>query len=164
MKNVICFVLTGGVFMLGLASAQAQSVVTVHNLSSAAALAVASAAYDSCQKTGHKVSVHVVGREGEVLVALRGDGSAVHTFENSFRKAYSALTFGVPSGDLVQRLKDNPAFSVVHLKNIIVSQGGLPIKVDNELVGAIGVSGDSTGADDENCASAGVHALQSYKG
>jgi uncharacterized protein GlcG (DUF336 family) len=62
------------------------------------ALAVAEAALGACSTLG-RVSVHVVGREGEVLVAVRGDGAAPHTMENSFRKAYTALTFGVPSGE-----------------------------------------------------------------
>jgi len=46
--------------------------------------------------------------EGETLVAIRGDGSSPHTYENSQRKAYTARTFRIPSGEFAQRVKDNP--------------------------------------------------------
>ena len=58
------------------------------SLSATLALTIAQTAYDACTKQGYHVSVHVVGRGGEVLVAIRGDQASPHTFENSERKAY----------------------------------------------------------------------------
>jgi uncharacterized protein GlcG (DUF336 family) len=126
------------------------------SLSESLAVTIAQTAYDSCVQQGYKVSVHVVGREGQVLVSLRGDGSSPHTFENSLRKAYTARTFKVPSGEIAQRLKDNPTLSAVQLHNVIAAQGALPILVGDEVIGAVGVSGAPGGDKDEACSKAGI--------
>src|SRR5829696_1220084 len=78
------------------------------DLSLATALTVATTAAETCKGQGYRVSVAVVGRNGEVIVQLRGDNASPHTMENSFRKAYTARTFRIPSGEFVQRVKDNP--------------------------------------------------------
>jgi len=49
------------------------------------------------------MSSTVVGRNGEIIVQIRGDNSGPHTAENSFRNAYTARTFRAPSGDLVMK-------------------------------------------------------------
>ncbi|WP_051953645.1 GlcG/HbpS family heme-binding protein [Methylocapsa aurea] len=126
------------------------------SLSTEIALSIAQSAYDACAQQGYHVSVHVVGREGQPLVAIRGDGSSPHTLENSLRKAYTARTFRTPSGDFAQRVKDNPTLGVVHLANVIALQGALPIKVGDEVVGAVGVSGAPGGDKDEACSKAGI--------
>ncbi|HTV53853.1 MAG TPA: heme-binding protein [Terriglobia bacterium] len=130
--------------------------LTEKNLSAAVAFTIAQTAYESCAQQGYHVSVHVVGREGQVLVAIRGDGSSPHTFENSLRKAYTARTFRVPSGEFAQRVKDNPTLGVVHLPGVIALQGALPIKVGDDVVGAVGVSGAPGGDKDEACSKAGI--------
>jgi len=134
----------------------AQQLITVRSLSTPAALTIAQTAYDTCTQQGYRVSVHVVGREGEPLVAIRGEGSPPHTFENSLRKAYTARTFRTSSGEFAQRVKDNPTLGVVHLSGVIALQGALPIKVGDEVVGAVGISGAPGGDKDEACAKAGI--------
>lgn len=130
--------------------------LTVKSLSVPTALAIAQTAYDACTQQGYRVSVHVVGREGEPLVAIRGDGSSPHTFENSLRKAYTARTFRTSSGEFAQRVKDNPTLGVVHLSGVIALQGALPIKIGEDIVGAVGISGAPGGDKDEACAKAGI--------
>src|SRR5205807_4105253 len=85
------------------------------------------------------------------LVAVRGDGAPPHTMENSQRKAYTSRTFRIPSGEFVQRVKDNPTTGAVHLTGIIAAQGALPIKAGDEVIGAVGVSGAPGGEKDEAC-------------
>lgn len=136
-------------------SANAQ-LLNEKNLSAAEALSIARSAYDSCTQQGYHVSVHVVGREGQTLVAIRGDGASPHTFENSLRKAYTARTFRVPSGEIAQRLKENPTLSAVQLTNVIAAQGALPIKIGDDVIGAVGVSGAPGGEKDEACSKAGI--------
>jgi uncharacterized protein GlcG (DUF336 family) len=102
------------------------------------------------------VSVTVVGRNGEVILQMRGDDAPPHTMENSFRKAYSARTFRVPSGELVKRVKDNPTAPFVYLSNVVAAQGALPVKVGDDVIGAVGVSGAPGGDKDEVCAKAGI--------
>jgi len=126
------------------------------DLSLPAALAIAQTAYETCSGQGYHVSVTVVGREGEVLVQLRGDNASPHTMENSFRKAYTARTFRVPSGEIVKRLKDNPQLALIHLANVIAAQGALPIMLGEEVIGAAGVSGAPGGEKDEACVKAGI--------
>ena len=126
------------------------------DLSLAAALTIATTAADLCKSQGYTVSVTVVGRSGDVLLQMRGDNAPPHTMENSFRKAYSARTFRVPSGELAQRVKDNPTAPFVHLSNVVAAQGALPIKVGDDVIGAVGVSGAPGGEKDEVCAKAGI--------
>jgi uncharacterized protein GlcG (DUF336 family) len=121
------------------------------DISSAMAVTIAQAALDACTKQGYRVSVTVVGRNGEVLVQIRGDNAPPHTMENSMRKAYTARTLRVPSGEFAKRVKDNPTIGLVNLTNMIANQGALPIKVGDEVIGAAGVSGAPGGEKDEAC-------------
>jgi uncharacterized protein GlcG (DUF336 family) len=125
-------------------------------LSAAMALSIAQTALETCTKQGYHVSVHVLGRDGEVIVAVRGDDAPPHTMENSQKKAYTARTFRIPSGEFAQRVKDNPTTGAVHLSGVVAAQGALPIKVGDEVIGAVGVSGAPGGDKDEACAKAGI--------
>jgi uncharacterized protein GlcG (DUF336 family) len=149
------FVAAAGLVGAFVSSANAE-LLNEKSLSTALALTIAQTAYDTCAQQGYHVSVHVVGREGQVLVAIRGDGSSPHTLENSLRKAYTARTFRTSSGDFAQRVKDNPTLGVVHLAGVIALQGALPIKVGEDVIGAVGVSGAPGGDKDEACSKAGI--------
>ena len=138
------------------ASPASAQLLTEKSLSAAMAMTIAQTALETCTKQGYHVSVHVLGNNGEVLVAVRGDGAPPHTMENSQRKAYTARTFRIPSGEFAQRVKDNPSISAVHLSGIIAAQGALPIKVGDDVIGAVGVSGAPGGEKDEACAKAGL--------
>jgi uncharacterized protein GlcG (DUF336 family) len=139
-----------------LASPASAQLLTEKSLSAAMALTIAQTALETCTKQGYHVSVHVLGHNGEVLVAVRGDGAPPHTMENSQRKAYTARTFRIPSGEFAQRVKDNPTTGAVHLTGVIAAQGALPIKVGDEVIGAVGVSGAPGGEKDEACSKAGI--------
>ena len=147
-----------GVAALGVVFATgAQAQLLAHkDLSLAQALTIATVGHDLCKSQGYTVSVTVVGRNGEIIVQLRGDNAPPHTAENSFKKAYSSRTYRVPSGELVKRLKDNPTAPFVHLSNVVAAQGALPIKVGEETIGAVGISGAPGGEKDEICAKAGI--------
>jgi uncharacterized protein GlcG (DUF336 family) len=126
------------------------------DLSLATALTIATTAVETCKVNGYAVSVTVVGRNGEVLVQLRGDNTSPHTIENSQRKAYTSRTFRVPSGDFAKRVKDNPTLGLVNLSGVIANQGALPIKIGEEVIGAVGASGAPGGEKDEVCVKAGI--------
>ena len=142
------------------APASAQ-LLTQKNLSAAMALTIAQTALETCKANGYAVSVTVVGRSGEVLAQVRGDGTGPHTMENSFRKAYTSRTFRIPSGEMVERLKANPQLGLIHLNNVIANQGALPIKVGDETIGAAGASGAPGGEKDEACVKAGIDKVAS---
>jgi uncharacterized protein GlcG (DUF336 family) len=135
--------------------ATAQGIVTQKNISLALAQTIANAALAQCESMGYKVSVTVVDGAGLPLVMLRGDGAGLNTPEGSDRKAYTARAFSQPSADFVKRLLDNPAaVGSRQYTRVLALAGGLPIKVGNEVVGAVGVSG-SPGKDDV-CSQAGI--------
>src|SRR5271163_4710452 len=93
------------------------------DLTASIAITIAQTAVETCKANGYAVSATVVGRNGEIIVQVRGDNSAPHTMENSFRKAYTARTFRIASGALADRLKADPSLAFVHLTNVIALQG-----------------------------------------
>jgi uncharacterized protein GlcG (DUF336 family) len=136
-------------------AAQAQGLVTEKNISLPMAQTIANAAMEKCKEMGYRVSVTVVDRAGLPIVMLRGDGAGLHTPEGSDRKAYTARTFRQPSADFVKRMLADPAsVGSKEYTRVLALGGGLPIKVGDDVVGAVGVSG-SPGKDDE-CSKAGI--------
>jgi uncharacterized protein GlcG (DUF336 family) len=126
------------------------------DLSLATALTIATTASEACRSQGYTVSVAVVGREGQILVQLRGDGSPPHSIENSFRRAYTALTYRQPTARVEERVRKDPLDQLVHLTNIMAAQGGLPVIIAGDTSGAVAVSGSPGGDKDEACARAGL--------
>jgi uncharacterized protein GlcG (DUF336 family) len=123
--------------------------------------AVATGAVEACQAMGYQVSVTVVGRNGEIVAQIRGDGAAPHTMENSRRKAYTALTFGSPSSTFAKQIadpKNEGARQRATLPGIIGIGGGIPIMAGKEVLGAVGISG-SPGKDDD-CSQAGIDRIK----
>ena len=135
------------------ASAQ---LLTRKDVSAAMALTIAQTAIATCTANGYRVSATVVGRNGEVLVQIRGDGTGPHTMENSFKKAYTARTFRIPSGEMEERLKKNPQMGAQYLTGFTTARGALPIVIGEEVIGAAGVSGAPGGDKDEACVKAGI--------
>src|SRR5437867_4251832 len=86
----------------------AAQTVARKDLSVDGAIVIATTAMADCKAKGFRVSASVVGRNGEILVHLRGDGTGPHTMENAFKKAFTARTFPIPSGEMEERLKKNP--------------------------------------------------------
>jgi uncharacterized protein GlcG (DUF336 family) len=126
------------------------------DISAAIAVTMAQTAIETCKTNGFSVSATIVGRTGEVIVQVRGDNTGPHTVENSFKKAYTSRTFRSPSGALAKRLKDDPLLPLIHLNNVVAAQGALPIKVGEDVIGAIGISGAPGGEKDEVCAQAAL--------
>jgi uncharacterized protein GlcG (DUF336 family) len=149
-------ILAGLGVLAALAMPASAQLLAHKDLSLATALTIATTAIETCKGQGYRVSATIVGREGEVIVQLRGDDTGPHTIENSLKKAYTARTFRIPSGEFAQRVKDNPTTGAVHLTGIVAAQGALPIKIGDEVIGAVGVSGAPGGEKDEACAKAGL--------
>jgi uncharacterized protein GlcG (DUF336 family) len=154
MHAIYRFALLGTAIAIGV-PARAQ-LITHKDMSAAMAMTIAQTALTSCTANGYRVSITVLGRNAEPIVQIRGDGASPHTFENSFRKAYTARTFKLASGEIAKRFKDDPSYFAVRLSNVIPAEGGLPIKVGDDVVGAIGVSGSPGGDKDAVCAQAGI--------
>lgn len=131
-----------------------------HVLPVALAKQMAEVAQARCAELGYSISVHVVDHAGDTLVAYRGDGSGVHTLVNSYRKAYTAMTFDRPTAEFSERLEQGdigPQLQLM-LPDTSGQQGGLPIRVGDEVIGGIGASGGGMGAD-TSCVQAGIDAV-----
>ena len=149
-------ILLAGLGLVAMAQPASAQLLQHKDLTAGMAMTMAETALASCKANGYAVSVTVVGRSGEVILQVRGDNTSPHAFENSLRKAYTARTFRVPSGEIVTRLKNDPTFPLIHLSYIIANQGGLPIKVGDDTIGGIGASGAPGGDKDEACVKAGL--------
>jgi uncharacterized protein GlcG (DUF336 family) len=130
--------------------------LTRKDLSMDTALAIATTAIATCNSQGYRVSATVVGRNGEVLVQLRGDNTGPHTMENSFKKAFTSRTFRIASGEMEDRLKQNPQMGAQYLTGFTTARGALPVKVGEDVIGAVGVSGAPGGEKDEACVKTGL--------
>jgi uncharacterized protein GlcG (DUF336 family) len=133
----------------------AQGIVVQKNITLELAQTIANAAIAQCRSMGYKISVTIVDREGLPIVMMRDDGAGLNTPEGSDRKAYTARAFSQPSAAFVKRLQDRPeTVGSRHYTRVLALAGGLPIKVGDEIVGAVGVSG--TPGKDDDCSQAGI--------
>jgi uncharacterized protein GlcG (DUF336 family) len=121
------------------------------------ALTIAETAVAECDKTGNSVSVAVVDRAGRLRVFLQGDKAAPHNIELAQRKAYTARTFGRTSWEWAQRTETGAVQGQRELAEVIPLQGGVPIKVGEETIGGVGLSGAPNGGpQEEACGKSGI--------
>jgi uncharacterized protein GlcG (DUF336 family) len=118
-------------------------------------LNIATAALEDCKAKGYAVSVVVVDRGGNTAVAIRADNASAHTMENARRKAYTAMTFKMTTEAFIKEMATRPVRrEQTTLPNVIAIDGGVPLKVGNDVIGGVGASG-SPGVD-EQCVMAGI--------
>lgn len=119
------------------------------------------AAVDQCEKDGYRVSAAVVDRGGVLKALLRADGAGPHTTDSSSRKAYTSASMGRPTSEFAELIAKMPKVQALRDMNekILILGGGLPIRLDNSVVGGIGVGGAPGGHLDEACALAGLKAI-----
>ena len=154
--SVAFYRLAGVSLVCVLAAPASAQLLARKDLSANTALAIAQAAIENCMANGYRVSATVVGRNGEVIVQIRGDGTGPHTMENSFKKAFTSRTFRIPSGEMEERLKKNPQMGAQYLTGFTTGRGALPIMVGEDTIGAVGASGAPGGDKDEACVKAGI--------
>src|SRR5260370_3792018 len=117
------------------------------------ALTIAETALAQC---GVRTSVAVVDRAGRLRVFLQGDGASPHNLELARRKAYTALTFQRTSAQRAMRTETTLSGQRM-LADVIPLAGGVPIKVGEDTIGAVGLIGAPTaGAQDDACAKAAL--------
>jgi uncharacterized protein GlcG (DUF336 family) len=139
--------------LIALPGAAGAQVLMEPNVSAKMALAIAETAMAEC---GSRVSVAVVDRAGRLRVFVQGDGAAPHNLELARRKAYTARTFGRPTAEWMQRT-ETQLQGQRQLAEVIPLQGGVPIKVGEDTIGGVGLSGAPNGGpQEEACGKAGV--------
>lgn len=135
-------------------------VVTQAVIGSDAALAVVQAAVAHARANGWRVNVAVVDSGGNLASFLRMPGAFIQSIDIAIDKAYTSAGFGFPTGAWMKVVEGNDGmkFGFSARPRLVVFGGGLPIRVDGELIGGIGVSGASE-EQDEECAKAGLAAI-----
>jgi uncharacterized protein GlcG (DUF336 family) len=128
-------------------------------------LATADAIADACLKAGRDagfapLTVAVLDAGGHVIVSKRSDDSGILRNEIAFAKAWGALGMGLPSRALAKRAQTTPGFftalAAVSDGRMIPVPGGVLVRDDaGAVLGAVGVSGD-TSDNDEECAVAAI--------
>lgn len=123
----------------------------------ATAKKVAEAAADYGQKKTWKLSVSIVNSEGNLVYFQRGDGTYSGSIEAAIAKAKSANAFQRPTSAFVQGIKEGRN-GLLSVPGVVAIEGGVPIVVEGQHVGAIGVSGAKS-TEDEEAANAGVKSI-----
>ena len=133
------------------------NVIKKHSISSELAQRMVDEAVAKARTIGVSENVAVLDDGGNLKAFHRMDGASIPTIEIAQNKAYTAL-FGVPTQDFFDFIQRDPSLlaGIPTLARVAAYGGGLPIKVDGELVGAIGVSGAPTVQNDIDCAKAAV--------
>ncbi len=148
-------------FGIAHATAAAEELPREATLPLALASKAAAAAQEKCKQDGYRVSTAVVDRAGVLKVLMRGDGAGPHTTDSSFKKAYTAASLRRPTGEFAEMVAKTPPLQGLRDINdkILILGGGLPIEMEGELVGGIGVGGAPGGHLDDACAKAGLDSI-----
>jgi uncharacterized protein GlcG (DUF336 family) len=104
------------------------------------------------------VSVAVVDESGVIKEFTRMDGAPLVSIESAVHKAYAAAATGMPSDEFFAAVESDPAAVAwfAHSRGLALVAGGLPLVVDGEIAGGVGVAGAMTGAEDRRIAEAAV--------
>jgi len=115
------------------------------------------AAVAKARELGVTENVAILDDGGNLKAFSRMDGAPVPTIEIAQNKAYTAL-FGVSTQDFFNFIQGDPSLlaGIPTLARVAAWGGGFPIKVDGEIVGAIGVSGAPMVQNDVDCATAAL--------
>ncbi|MEO3989198.1 GlcG/HbpS family heme-binding protein [Pseudocitrobacter cyperus] len=150
--------------MFSVASA-ATGVVSQQNLTLALAGKLADSAITACSAEKYNVAVTVVDRAGTPLVMKKMDNAGPHTPEASRMKAWTAITTKNSSEAVMKAAQANAgAANMGDIPGLLLLAGGVPLKVGDEVVGAIGIGGAPGGHLDQACALEAIKAHQSELG
>jgi uncharacterized protein GlcG (DUF336 family) len=138
----------------------ASNIFDANQISLATAKKIARGCRDWAASNGGTVSIYVLDNAGEFVHMERMDGQISNSMHSALLKAQTALKTRQPTSIRAAQLKNDPGglprYSVFF--NLYAVSGGLPIVVDGQMIGAVGVGGIGGGDKDELCAVAGLKA------
>lgn len=124
-----------------------------------AAKVMAAACEATAAKSGWRIVVAIVDDGGHALLVHRIDGTQHSSVATAMGKATAAVAFKRPTR-VLEEMVNNGRYSFLSAPGEpVLLQGGLPVEIDGQLVGAVGVSGVKA-SDDEIVAQAGIDALR----
>ena len=134
--------------------------IQVETLTAGGAQACLEAATAKAEVLGVPVCIAVVDNAGRLLAFRRMDGAATLSIQLAQDKAYTVTAFGLPTADWYGLIADEPALlhGIVKADRLMIFGGGVPVKVNGQIVGAVGASGGSAD-EDTQIATAGAGAV-----
>ncbi len=122
---------------------------------------IIAAAEKKASQLGQPMNIAVADGGGNLVAHVRMDGAWIGSVDISIKKAFTSRAFDISTKDLAKHSQSGKQFFGIHASNdgrIMVFAGGVPLKKNGQVVGAIGVSGGS-GVQDHAVAEAGAKAF-----
>ena len=122
---------------------------------------VIAAAENKAIEIKQPMNIAVVDAGGNLVSHVRMDGAWIGSIDISINKAFTSRAFDISTRDLAQHSQSGGQFFGIHVSNqgrVMVFAGGIPLRRDGRIVGAVGVSGGS-GEQDHTVAEAGAQAF-----
>ena len=119
---------------------------------------IIAAAEKKATEIGQPMNIAVADSGGNLVAHVRMDGAWIGSIDISIKKAFTSRAFDIATKDLAEHSQSGGQFFGIHASNngrVMIFAGGIPLKRDGQVVGAIGVSGGS-GEQDHAVAEAGV--------
>ena len=119
------------------------------------------AAEKAAEEMGQPMNIAVVDQGGNLIAHVRMDKAWIGSIDISMKKAWTARAFDIETKELAKHSQSGGQFFGIHVSNhgrVMIFAGGIPLRRDGKVVGAIGVSGGS-GDQDHAVAEAGAQAF-----
>jgi uncharacterized protein GlcG (DUF336 family) len=122
---------------------------------------IIAAAEKKAAEIGQPMNIAVADAGGNLVAHVRMDNAWIGSVDISIKKAWTSRAFDITTKDLADNSQSGDQFFGIHASNngkVMIFAGGIPLKKDGKVVGAIGVSGGS-GEQDHTVAEAGAGAF-----
>lgn len=133
------------------AGEDARRILSTNRISAAVAQQIGMACVDAARAVNGSVSVFVLSNDGEIAFAYRMDGQDTVNTQTALMKAQTALHRGESTRQSANQFRTLEAKIIRADMGFYLVPGGLPIIVDDVMIGSIGVGG-GRGIQDEPCA------------
>lgn len=122
---------------------------------------IIAAAEKKAEQLGQPMNIAVADAGGNLVAHVRMDGAWIGSIDISIKKAFTSRAFDISTKDLATQSQSGGQFFGINTSNdgrVMIFAGGVPLKKDGKVVGAVGVSGGS-GEQDHSVAEAGAAAF-----
>lgn len=144
----------------GIAHAGTAGVADRKDLTLALGNQLAEATLSACHAQDRSAVVAVVDRSGHLMVLHRDDNVGPHNTLAAQRKAFTALSTKTATSELARRAQSDPSAANLNtLDELLLLGGGVPVLIDDQVVGALGVAGAGGSSIDEGCANSAIQQL-----
>jgi uncharacterized protein GlcG (DUF336 family) len=119
---------------------------------------VIAAAEDKAREIGQPMNIAVVDAGGNLVSHVRMDDAWIGSVDIAINKAFTARAFDIATAELAKSSQPGQQFFGIHASNhgrVMIFAGGIPLRRDGSIIGAIGVSGGSD-SQDQAVATAGA--------